>query len=347
MKFTKAIKEYFKQKGVEIESIVKLGSGLVADGFLVTYKLAEGKSEILVCRKLRGRGMSHDYFSDRLGYLLLQHNITKKHPRHVRSRDVVIYGKGKIRSLDSLDEVFQVLEFAAGESFLTTMNLIGYDFESQKKFLLSLCEYMHEVHRIEPEGNKKDLYLRHSQDFIGSEVLMDILDVWEPDTLLPIELRVKLFTDLFKLREETKLFFDRCRMIHADLHPDNVRVHENGSISVLDSARSMWGEPIDDLTSMLANFIYYSLVKDNTREQYKKAYDFLVRTYLNTKGTDDERINKVARLFLPVRLLILAHPIFFSGDSQDVKQSLVNGAISIAKDDEFDLFNPWKYFNLN
>lgn len=66
MEFEKAIIKYFKQKGVEVESIEKLGSGLVADGFLVTYKLAEGKSEKLVCRRLRGGGMSHDYFSDSL-----------------------------------------------------------------------------------------------------------------------------------------------------------------------------------------------------------------------------------------------------------------------------------------
>lgn len=344
MKLEQAIKNYFNNNGFKVLAIQKLGEGFVAEGYKVEYEY-ENTIKKVVCRRLKGNGMSHDYLSDRVAYLLLQHEVANFHPKHIKSVDVVSYGeKLDSVSLEGLEDVFQIVEFAEGDSYYKFIEAIqqGFD-ESQKIVVKNIAEYMKAVHKIQPKSEDsviKNYYWRHSQDFIGSEVLMDILDVWPLDDLMPLDLRIEFVSKLYKIREETRQLSSRCTLIHSDLHPDNIRVDASYSISVLDSARTMWGEPMDDLTSMLANYLFFGLKYSKSRNNYENAYSLLLNKYFNN-GIDSES-NKVARLFFSIRLIILAHPLFFSSDSFDLKNRTISIAMRIASDEDFDLARAWK-----
>ncbi len=343
MNFEEAVNKYFADRNAKVISIEKLGSGLVADGYRVDYEI-NGVSSKVVCRRLHGEGMSRDYLSDNLGYLLLQHHIAETHPQHVKSENVVCFGeKIETFSLEGVQDVFQIVEFAEGDSYFKYISEIKDGFTAEQENLVTgITQYMKNAHDIKPEfkeSKNANLYWRHSQDFIGSEVLMDILDVWPNDDLLSIERRSELIRNLYVIREETRHLSNRCAMIHSDLHPDNIRV-SNGEVRVLDSARTIWGEPMDDLTSMLANYFFFGQKFPESKSEYKKAYDTMLATYFD--GSIDSDSNKVARLYLPIRLLILAHPIFFSNDSKQLKKFIVNLALSISTDKNFTLNNLWK-----
>lgn len=341
MELEKAINEYYRKKGSSVISIQKLGSGLVADGYKVEVRDGARNIKTLVCRRLRTLGMSRDYFADNVGYLLQQHELAGLHLNHVNSLDVVCFGDNTYpMSLHEATDVFHVLEFAEGDSYVDTISEIKHGFtREQEKIIQEIARYMKETHLIKPSGDHEKiqhLYWRHSQDFIGSEVFMDIMDVWPIDSMMTIEKRGLFIDRLYTLREKLRTSYDRCSLIHADLHPDNIRV--NGEqIIVMDAARVAWGEPMDDVTSMLANYIYFG-IKDNSAE-YEKAYNCLFENYFS--GDFSELDNNLSRLFLPVRLLILAHPIFFSKDSVEIKMKLVNLAQTILTDDNISIKEIW------
>lgn len=345
MKLEQAIKNYFNNKRFKVLTIERLGEGFVAEGYKVEYE-DENTIKKVVCRRLKRNGMSHDYLSDRVAYLLMQHEVANVHPKHIKSVDVVSYGRTLDSvSLEGLEDVFQIVEFAEGNSYLKFVEAIQQNFDdSQKIIIKNIADYMKVVHSIRPKAvddfSVENYYWRHSQDFIGSEVLMDILDVWPLDDLMPLDLRTEFVSRLYKIREKTRQTSSRCTLIHSDLHPDNIRVDANYSISVLDSARTIWGEPMDDLTSMLANYLFFGLKYSKSRSNYEAAYNLLLNEYFN-KNIDSES-NEVARIFFPVRLFILAHPVFFSSDSIDLKNKAISIAMKITSDENFNLSKVWQ-----
>ncbi|MFS8131021.1 MAG: phosphotransferase [Candidatus Dojkabacteria bacterium] len=341
-----AIKHYLEDKygkDITLKEITKLGSGLVADGYKVVF-INKGVETKIVCRQLRGIGLSRDYLADNVGYLLLQHQISQIHPTHINSIDVVCYGE-EVRtvSIDGIENVFQVMEFAEGKSYIEFISKISKEetlSKQQKEIIENISSYMARIHEIKPmqlsDEIFKHYYWRHSQDYIGSEVFMDIMDVWDNDKLLDAQGKTEMMTNLFRIRESLRSEYKRCSMIHSDLHPDNIRVQEDLTIRPLDSARAMWGEPADDLTSMLANFIYFGLKNDGSlKGSYLEAYNLMLNKYIEL--TQDKDISKHAQLYLPVRLLILAHPDFFSSDTLELKNMLINFAKKILNDSHFDL----------
>lgn len=345
MELEVAIKKYLKQRNAKLLSLEKLGSGLVADGYKLEYEYA-GQIKKTVCRRLHGIGMSRDYLPDNVGYLLLQHEITKTHPLHIPSNDVVCFGdKIQVVSLDGIEDVFQIVEFAEGDSYVKWILDIQNGFTSDhEKVVKNITDYMLKTHKIKPKVDPekiKHYYWRHSQDFIGSEVLMDILDVWPQDKLLSLKDRAFFVEQLYILREQTRDLYKRCVMIHSDLHPDNIRVHADLSISILDSARTIWGEPADDLTCMLANFLFFGMKFPKSRAEYQKAYDFMLQRYLAKNGSSE--LEQAARIYMPIRLLILAHPLFFSDDSPKLKKQVIKLAKEIISNRKFTLTNTWKF----
>lgn len=341
-----AIKHYLENKygkDVILKEITKLGSGLVADGYKVIF-VNKGTESKIVCRQLRGIGLSRDYLADNVGYLMLQHQISQLHPTHINSLDVVCYGE-EVRtvSVDGIENVFQVMEFAEGKSYIDFILEIAKEenlSKKQKDIIENIAKYMSRIHEIKPleisEEILKHYYWRHSQDYIGSEVFMDIMDVWDNDKLLDAEEKTEIMSNLFRIRESLRSEYKRCSMIHSDLHPDNIRIQEDLTIRPLDSARAMWGEPADDLASMLANFIYFSLKNHKKMSgAYLEAYNLLLNKYIDL--TKDEAIHKHAQMYLPVRLLILSHPQFFDQDSQELKLQLINLTKDILNSKSFNL----------
>lgn len=344
--FIKAVINYTTQKfgqSTKVLEIKDLGSGLVADAYKVSISLKDGNRKDLVFRRLHGTGMSNDYLSDRIGYLLLQHEIAQHHPKHTKSLDVVVYGKElDTISVDGISDTFQVMEFSHGESYLKFIKKIGDKKELTKEnrqIIEQIGRYLYELHSSKPihlsENVKKHLYWRHSQDFIASEVYLDIMDVWPNDQHFDTEKKAEILKKLFLHRERTMDRYSRITKIHADFHPDNIRVKDDRSIEVLDATRTKWGEAADDVASILANFIYYSIRSTKSlKGNYKEAYNLLTEQYLTL--TADEDIQSLIPMYLAVRLLIVAHPVFFVDNTSEDIDLLIELAEDLLAKEEFE-----------
>jgi thiamine kinase-like enzyme len=350
--FIKAVVNYCEKrygKFVKIEELRELGSGLVADAYKVVIVLKDGTTQNLVFRRLHGTGMSRDYLPDRIGYLAHQHDIASTHPNHAKSLDVVVYGiELSTISLDRVSDVFHVMEFSEGESYTKWIKQIANErkLSEQSTLLIKrLASYLASLHKIKPvqlpENTAKHMYMRHSQDYIGGEVFMDIIDVWPENEIFTLERRTNYMQMLFAIREELKGDYRRMTRIHADFHPDNIRIKSDNNIEVLDATRAKWGEPADDTASMLANYIYYSIKADGKLSgSYEEAYNLFINEYL-TQSEDNILIDYIP-MFLVVRLMILAHPMFFVDNTFEITQKLITLGENILKN-----WRDFQYGNIN
>ena len=94
---------------IKILSYRRLGSGWHGTGYEVLYKAGKKRKDVIL-RTLRPGGFSHDYVSDRAGVFILQNELSKNIPKHIKSIDVGAFtGQGKLISVGKAAEFFQIV----------------------------------------------------------------------------------------------------------------------------------------------------------------------------------------------------------------------------------------------
>lgn len=133
-----------------------------------------------------------------------------------------------------------------------------------------------------------------------------------------------------KIRDKSK----RLCSVHGDYHPGNIRLQGDDFV-LLDRSRGSWGEPADDVSCLSVNYIHYA-IKDCGI--FAGPFAELFRLFLDYyfEKTNDDGFFEVTQPFFAFRVLVLANPKFYPGDSAETKRKLLKFGHSVLETERFD-----------
>lgn len=314
---------------VQVIKITKLGTGFMAAGYRVDFKIKDGPKKVVI-RIISPIDFSNDYAADRMASFWIQHHSAKLLSSHVKSLGILgINKKSKeVGRVDHYDEFIQVLDWAEGEEYFADLERILKDNKANdadfKKVAL-LSDYLVKTHKKKFKGSKDQalsLYKRHTRDYIGSRFMIDVLDTYPSEISFTSWGKLhKLVFDVYKYRESLKNDFTRLSKIHGDYHPGNIRFKNNKQFIVLDASRAIWGEPADDVSCLGINYLWYALKQTGKfKGIFMELFDKFWNNYLIKTG--DLEINTILPLFIAIRSVVLKHPLYFSVDDKIRKKLL-------------------------
>jgi thiamine kinase-like enzyme len=347
------VKKYLEQKlnrKINVLEYKRLGTGWHGTGYKIVFE-ANGKKEAFVLRTKRPEGFSHDYPADRAASFLIQHCLSSMLPKHNESFDVIGVAKKKKKKLVSIgecNEFFHLARFAEGDSYMEELYKIKDSLCLNRTDLYkagSLSDYLASIHSKKFLYTSKDkdknalaksMYKRHLRDCIGhGEMLLGVLDTY-PDNLewTGREEFAKICSLANSLREGLKDSYKRLSLVHGDFHPGNI-LFKGINFELLDASRELYGEPADDLTALGINYIWLSVMERGSfNGSFKALFEKFWNNYL--KQTKDYEINSFAPLFFAFRSVVVAHPLFYKGQSNDCRRKMFNFAVNVLEDKEFN-----------
>jgi hypothetical protein len=110
---------------------------------------------------------------------------------------------------------------------------------------------------------------------------------------------------------------------------------QNEDFTVLDRSRGEWGEPADDVSSMMINYLFLSLQTcGKLSGPFETLYQLFWKTYL--EGTQDNQMKNVMQPFLAWRSLVLANPIWYPRLDPSVRITLFRFIDRILESNTFE-----------
>jgi hypothetical protein len=338
------VQKYLNEKEgrkVDILEYEKLGSGWHGTGYKIKFRV-KGVEKSVVLRTLMPTDFSHDYIADRAKVFLTQHEMAHDIPKHIASFDVSGYTKdNKLVSLGDVREFFQIVEVASGTVHAADFQRIkesgvAIPLDLEKAKILS--DYLVELHSKKMKGTPEEIRSirrRHTRDALGhGEMMMGVVDTY-PDNYSFISKKrmTKFICSAARFREETKdVPFEPCRM-HGDIHPSNI-MFSGKKLAVLDCSREMYGDPADDVITMAINYIWFSVMQSGGFDgPFAKMFHIFWDNYM--KKTKDKTIVKTAGIHFAFRGVVVAHPVFYSAQTDDVRRKMIAFAENVLKDDQF------------
>ena len=335
------VENYLKERfgpDAHLISMERIGEGVHGGAYLL--KWAKGRVETrLIVKSLFPSGFGHDHYSDRAQVLLLAHANYNDMPKHVKAVDVLGESPVRLISLKDAREFYMIMEEAEGESYFEDLDAIlkrgslsELDMERAKRLAL----FLYDIHRLRYDGDAAQvLYRRRIRDLIGhGECIMGIIDAYgrtefTTDRELTDYAR-KCLSWWGKIRNRSERL---CR-VHGDYHPGNIWF-QGDDFTVLDRSRGSWGEAACDAACLGINYVYYAIKERGTCEgPFAELFRLFLKTYL--EKTEDDAFFEVAQPFFAFRVLVLAHPRFYPGDTPKTKRKLLNFGHSLLETQKFD-----------
>ncbi|MFZ2970418.1 MAG: hypothetical protein WA063_04685, partial [Minisyncoccia bacterium] len=312
MKINRAsLKEYFEGhfngKKIKKIKISPLGKGCIGIGHLVKFEIG-GKKYHKVLKSLYSEHMGSEYPADRAQSLLLAHHTYNKMNNHVKSLDVIgACENGSILPIGEAQEFFIIMDEARGKDFFGDIKRIAVKNEFSKideRKVLVLAEFLAKIHNDKLKS--ETLYKRKIRDTIGSGVsIMGVLDMY-PENLswFKKEKQAALVGKAVEHWAKEKYLSHRLCKIHGDFHPGNIWFMDDLSFTLLDRSRGENGEAADDITAFLINFIFYSLVY---QESFKGALSRLLYIFIDKyfELTRDEEMGKIIAPYWAFRTVVV------------------------------------------
>jgi len=325
-----------------IEPLGIRGGGIKEGGYGVPHLVswpARGARARLVLETVRPGGFGHEGRPDRARILLRAYEDYGTLPRHVAAVDVGAFRHGgPAESLRESGEPFLLMEFCEGEPYAADFDRIaarnGLD-DADRSRTRALADYLAEIHR-EPVVHPT-WYRRRLRDLAGAgECIAGIADSYPTpsgfiDARLLQEVEVLVLKWRYRLRDRA----DRLRTIHGDFHPWNIHFRSGTDFSVLDRSRGAFGDPADDVASLAVNYLFFAL---RTEGGFEGPFADLLRLfwsrYLDRSG--DREVASVIAPHFAFRALVLANPIWYPKESEDVRRRLFRFIFGTLEADRFE-----------
>jgi aminoglycoside phosphotransferase (APT) family kinase protein len=132
----------------------------------------------------------------------------------------------------------------------------------------------------------------------------------------------------------------RLARVHGDFHPWNILFRQGADFSVLDRSRGEWGEPADDVAALAINYLFFGIRRADAAgaagvaEAFRDLFTRFFAVYVASSG--DYEIFETLPPFLAFRALVVAHPRWYPGLSDDVRAHLLDFARCVAASSRFD-----------
>jgi hypothetical protein len=336
------IQDYLRERfgpETKLVDVQKLGKGIHGMAYRLEFRWRSDTKQ-LIMKGLFPSGFGHDHFSDRAQVLLLAHDNYNHLPRHIRAYDVVGEGEERLISLQGVQEFYILMDEASGRDYFQDLDRIlklSRFTREDRDNVQKLARLLVDIHGVKYEGeNSRTLYRRRIRDLIGhGECIMGIIDSYNhvpfaTDREL-VEYASLCLPWWGKIRDRNERL---CR-VHGDYHPGNIWF-EDDEVLLLDRSRGSWGEPADDVACLAVNYIYFALKE---RGCFDGPFAELFRLFLESyfTETEDRDMLELIQPFLAFRVLVLANPDFYPGDSDGVKRALLNFGASVLQVEKFDV----------
>ena len=336
------LQEVFRSP-VKVKDLKLLGTGWHAEAWKIVIE-CEGKERSLVLKFLKGeRGFGHDYPADRAQVLLMAHKDFNKLPNHVKSVDVgYLDTYGDLHSCGNYEEFFILMEEAKGRPYIEDLKEIlkrGSLSDRDVRRLNILVNYLVDIHSVKFQGDPdamRRLYYRRIRDLVGhGEMIMGVVDSAYPDDFKMIDKLQEIEILATRWRWMLKKYYHRLCQVHGDYHPFNIWFTDDNKLTVLDRSRGEWGEPADDVTCLLTNYIWFSLLdKGKFTGVFETMFRQFLKSYIDSTG--DEEILKVCQPWFAFRAIVIASPLFYPDNPENVREGLINFALNVMRIDKFD-----------
>jgi hypothetical protein len=304
----------------------------------IDYQTANHARGSVVLHTMSPGPFGHEFMADRAHVLIWSHEAFNRLPRHTRSLDVGgFHHDGSVASLGGVEEFCLLTEYAEGESYAAdlkrlrdTGELTGLDEERAG----ALCDYLVEIHRV--RGSDRGLYVRRIRELVGhSECIMGLTDSYPPHPMIPAARLEEIEHRAVEWRWRLKSLTHRLRQVHGDFHPWNILFREAADFRVLDRSRGEFGDPADDVTSLTANYLFFSLQRSGRLEgAFEKLFRSFWERYL--AGSGDREILCVAAPFFAFRSLVLASPLWYPALRDEVRERLLRFITAVLNESSFD-----------
>jgi len=341
---------------IAVTDIEKLGEGFHAEGFLIKARDGKGQEKRYILKTLRGEGFGHDYPSDRANVVirsLLDYNLL---PNHIKVIDAgSIQNDCKLLSVGKPEDFFIIMEEGKGIEYWKDLDEIrnrGRLLGSDEERIKILADYLAGIHSEKYVGNNREsLYKRVVRDFVGhGELTMGVIDTF-PDKLDFVSNKelVEIVKKMVEWWDKIKGKHQRLTVVHGDFYPGNIWFND-GKLIIFDRSRFRYGDPADDTTCLIMNFINYSVMSyGEFKDPFKKLTESFFAQYF--KKREDNEMFKVSPLFFAFRALVCIHPVFYSKEwmrnhnfnekrielADENKRKIINFMRNILNEDEFNL----------
>ncbi len=268
----------------------------------------------------------HEHMADRAQILLWSHAAFNALPRHVRSLDVgAVRTDRSLVSLGDAEEFFLLDEYVEGEPYARDLERLRDGGELRDADVAradALCDYLVEIHQR--RGPDPALYVRRLRELVGGhECIMGILDSFPASCdAAPADVLQAIEQASVRWRWRLKPLADRLRQVHGDFHPWNILFQQGTDFVVLDRSRGEWGEPADDVASLVMNYLFFSLQRAGRLDGcfallFSRVWDRYLR------ATGDQELPGVVAPFLAFRGLVMASPVWYPHLPATVRATLL------------------------
>lgn len=293
----------------------------------------------VVLETMAANSFGHDHFSDRAQILLWSHSAYNTLPDHVRSVDAGAFTRGEqMISLGEATEFFLLSEFVEGHEYAADLRRILSDgklMALDRRRTAVLAEYLAKIHSRRIDA--PHLYRRRIRELLGhGECIMGLIDnypqndpVATPDRLQKIEMKC------LQWRWKIKTHTERLSQVHGDFHPWNILFREDVDFTVLDRSRGEWGEPADDVSSMMINYLFLALQKEMVvKGVFQELYSLFWNTYFDL--THDTQMIRVIQPFIAWRGLVLCNPTWYPKLPVETRERILRLIENVLSTETFD-----------
>ncbi|MFO7708808.1 MAG: phosphotransferase [Desulfobacterales bacterium] len=313
--------------------------------FLVSCKIGKSNRR-LVFHRINRNAFGREREEDQVAAVWLDFRTFGRLPRHVSAADMIILTKsGELKSVRDAEEMLLVTDYRDGRLYADDLIRIRDNPTLRPLDLLRaerLGVYLAEIHR--KKHNDPSLWRRRLRDLIGhGEGIMGLTDSYPGDQSYASPGYLRSIEEMAnRWRWRLKPMSQRLSQVHGDFHPFNILFEESDRFWVLDRSRGEWGEPSDDVSCLVINYLFFSLQRFGRLESpFVDLHDAFWDSYL--AAAEDDGLLKVIQPWFAWRALVLSSPVWYPALNLEVRVKLLRFAKRVMGLKRYDLSKANRY----